>query len=321
MQLQYLPQGTTSISKKTSKISGKTTVIPGKNSVAAVIQLIRVRQWVKNFFLFIPSFFAGSLFNLAEMQSLFIGFVAFSLVASGIYIVNDYQDRHIDKLHPKKKLRPIASGEITGFFAWTLIVIFCSSGLLIAAALNTSFFYLVSIYFAINVAYSYGLKNVAIVDLFIVSSGFLLRVYSGGVIANHEITHWLSLMILLLSLFLIVAKRRDDLLIQSKTGEVVRKSSQSYNLEFINSCLTLVSAVTVVAYIMYTVSPEVTERFSSEYLFITTIFVIAGVMRYLQITFVEKRSGNPTTVLIKDKFILFTIIAWVVSFYIIIYTT
>jgi decaprenyl-phosphate phosphoribosyltransferase len=155
--------------------------------------------------------------------------------------------------------------------------------------------------------------------LFIVASGFLLRVYSGGIVANHEITHWLSLMILLLALFLIVAKRRDDLIISKKTGGVLRKSSQAYNLQFVNSCLTLVSAVTVVAYIMYTVSPEVTERFNSDYLFITTIFVIAGVMRYLQITFVEKRSGNPTTVLLKDKFILFTIVSWIVSFYIIIY--
>jgi decaprenyl-phosphate phosphoribosyltransferase len=286
-----------------------------------VIKLIRVRQWVKNLFIFIPSFFAGALFKLAELQALTVGFIAFSLVASGIYIINDYQDRHVDKLHPKNKLRPIASGEVNGVFAWLLIVLFCGTGLWIAASLNMSFFYLLSTYFGVNIAYSYGLKNVPIVDLFIVSSGFLLRVYSGGVIANHEITHWLSLMILLLSLFLVVAKRRDDLLIQSRTGEIIRKSSQAYNLEFINSCLTLVSAVTVVAYIMYTVSPEVTERFDSNYLFITTIFVIAGVMRYLQITFVEKRSGNPTTVLLKDKFILFTVVSWFISFYIIIYTT
>jgi decaprenyl-phosphate phosphoribosyltransferase len=314
MQIQYSTPGTTSIEKKTSKISGKA-------SVASVIKVIRIRQWVKNFFIFVPSFFAGSLFNIAELQSLLIGFFAFNFVASSIYILNDYQDREIDKVHPTKKMRPIASGEINGATAWSLIVIFAITGLSIAGALDITFFFLISTYFAINIAYCFGLKNVPIIDLFIVASGFLLRVYSGGVIANHEITHWLSLMILLLSLFLVVAKRRDDLLIQSKTGKIIRKSSQSYNLEFINSCLTLVSAVTVVAYIMYTVSPEVTERFDSNYLFITTIFVIAGVMRYLQITFVERRSGNPTTILLKDKFILFTIISWFISFYIIIYTT
>lgn len=314
MHLHYSTPGTTSIEKKTSKISGKAAVI-------SIINLIRVKQWVKNFFLFIPSFFAGTLFRISEIQSLSIGFLAFSLVASGIYILNDYQDRHVDRLHPKNKLRPIASGEVNALSAWILILVLTGAGLFIAGSLNISFLYLLLAYFGINVAYCLGLKNVPIVDLFIVASGFLIRVYSGGVIANHEITHWLSLMILLLSLFLVVAKRRDDLMLHSQTGGVIRKSSQSYNLEFINSSLTLVSAVTVVAYIMYTVSPEVTERFDSDYLFITTIFVIAGVMRYLQITFVEKRSGNPTTVLLKDKFILFTIISWFLSFYIIIYTT
>jgi decaprenyl-phosphate phosphoribosyltransferase len=313
MQLQYSTRATTDIEKKTSKISGKA-------SVASVLNLIRVKQWVKNLFLFIPLFFAGNIFELQQLQVVFVGAFAFCLVASGIYIINDFQDRNIDRLHPKKKFRPIASGEISGVAAWIMAVLLAGSGLFIASQLHMSFFYLISVYFVINLGYCCGLKNIPIVDLFIVSSGFLLRVYAGGILASIEITHWLSLMILLLSLFLVVAKRRDDLVISSATGEIVRKSSQAYNLEFINSCLTLISAVTVVAYIMYTVSPEVTERFNSDYLFITTIFVIAGVMRYLQITFVEKRSGSPTTVLVKDKFILFTMICWVVSFYLIIYT-
>ncbi|MFZ6009926.1 MAG: hypothetical protein ACOYXT_06205, partial [Bacteroidota bacterium] len=120
-------------------------------------------------------------------------------------------------------------------------------------------------------------------------------------------------------LFLIIAKRRDDLLLQSETNEVIRKSSKSYNLEFVNSCLTLISAVVIVAYILYTVSPEVTERFKSKHLFITAIFVMAGIIRYLQIIFVEQNSGSPTSILFKDKFILFTIVGWIISFYIIIY--
>jgi 4-hydroxybenzoate polyprenyltransferase len=314
MQLQYSTPATTDVEKKTSKVTGKTTV-------AAVIKLIRVKQWVKNLFVFIPSFFAGRLFDLVQLQYLALGALAFSFVASSIYIVNDYQDRHLDRLHPKKKFRPIASGEVNGVTAWILVVIFSLSGLLIAGMLNMVFLYILISYFVLNLGYSFGLKNIPILDLFIVATGFLLRVYSGGVIANLEITHWLSLMILLLSLFLIIAKRRDDMVIQKRTGEIVRKSSQAYNLQFINSCLSLISAVTIVAYMMYTVSPEVTKRFESNYLFITTIFVIAGIMRYLQITFVEKKSGSPTTVLLKDKFILFTILSWILSFYVIIYTT
>jgi 4-hydroxybenzoate polyprenyltransferase len=222
-------------------------------------------------------------------------------------------------MHPRKKLRPIASGEIGTTSAWMLMVLLVSAGFIIAASLEMTFFYLLLTYFVLNLGYSFGLKNIAIVDLFIVSLGFLLRIYSGGVIADLPITHWLSIMILLLALFLIIAKRRDDILINAKNGCVIRKSTQTYNLDFINSCITLLSAVVIVAYIMYTVSPEVTERFNSDYLFITTIFVIAGVMRYLQIIFVENRSGSPTRIFVKDKFILVTIAGWILSFYLIIY--
>lgn len=287
----------------------------------AIIRLIRVRHWVKNLFLFIPSFFAGHLFKAEELLTVLTGAFAFSLVASGVYVINDYRDRVVDRLHPTKKLRPLASGEISTITAWILIITLIVSGLLLAAALEIVFFYLLLGYFVMNLGYSFGLKNIPILDLFIVSLGFLLRIYSGGVIADLPITHWLSIMILLLALFLIIAKRRDDILINAQNSCVIRKSTQSYNLDFINSCITLLSAVVIVAYIMYTVSPEVTERFNSDYLFITTIFVIAGIMRYLQIIFVENKSGSPTKIFIKDKFILITIAGWILSFYLIIYAT
>jgi decaprenyl-phosphate phosphoribosyltransferase len=287
----------------------------------AILKLIRVKHWVKNLFLFIPSFFAGHLFETRELFTVLMGVFAFSLVASGVYVINDFRDRHVDRLHPKKKFRPLASGEVKTPMAYLLMVTLIGSGLFLAVSINMVFFYLLSAYLIMNLGYSMGLKNIPILDLFIVALGFLIRVYSGGVIAGLPITHWLSLMVLLLALFLILAKRRDDLLIQSKNGgSVIRKSTQAYNLVYINSCVTLISAVMVVAYIMYTVSPEVTERFDSNYLFVTSIFVIAGIMRYLQIVFVEKNSGSPTNIFIKDKFILFTILGWIISFYIIIYT-
>jgi 4-hydroxybenzoate polyprenyltransferase len=292
-------------------------------SPRAIIKLIRVRQWVKNLFLFIPSFFAGHLFFSQELLMVFIGALAFSFVASGVYVINDYRDRDIDRLHPRKKFRPIASGEVKAPTAFALIILLIGSGLFLASSLNMVFFYLLLAYLALNLGYSFGLKNVPILDLFIVSLGFLIRVYSGGVISGLPITHWLSLMILLLALFLIIAKRRDDILLQakSKNGRTLRKSTKAYNLVYINSCVTLISAVMVVAYIMYSVSPEVTERFHSDYIFVTTIFVIAGIMRYLQIVFVEKNSGSPSSIFVKDRFIMATILGWIASFYIIIYVS
>lgn len=286
-----------------------------------IIRLLRIKQWVKNLFLFVPTFFAGNIFNVSELILLAEGALAFSLVASGIYVINDYKDRNVDKLHPRKKFRPIASGEVSEGTARIMMVLLIAGGLAWSAYINLDFLYLLLIYVGLNIGYSMGLKNIAILDLFIVAFGFLIRIYSGGVIVDVVITNWLAIMILLLALFLVTAKRRDDLIIRSETGELVRKASKSYNLEFINSCLTLLSAVIIVAYIMYTVSPEVEQRFQSTHLFFTTIFVIAGIMRYLQITFVEQDSGSPTSILYKDKFILVTIAGWITSFYIIIYNT
>lgn len=305
-----------------SVLMGSTTTVKSQTtSLSAIIKLIRVKQWVKNLFLFIPSFFAGHIFISRELFMVLLGALAFSFVASGVYVINDYRDREVDKLHPKKRFRPLASGEVKLGTAWALMIGLIAAGLLLAASVNMTFFYMLAGYLVLNLGYSFGLKHVPILDLFIVSVGFLIRVYSGGVIADLEVTHWLSLMILLLALFLILAKRRDDLLIngKNKNGVVIRKSTTKYNLTYINSCITLLSAVMIVAYIMYTVSPEVTERFQSEYLFVTTIFVIAGIMRYLQIVFVEKNSGSPTNIFIRDKFILGTIVCWIISFYIIIY--
>ena len=285
----------------------------------AVIRLMRVSQWVKNLFLFVPTFFAGRIFHVEEMLKLLAGVLAFSFVASGIYVINDYKYRSIDRLHPKKKFRPIASGEVYESLAQILMVVLIGVGLTASFFIEINFFYLVVAYVILNIGYSMGLKNVAILDLFIVAFGFLLRIYSGGAIAGIEITDWLAVMILLLALFLVTAKRRDDLVIHSATGETVRKASSSYNLEFINSIITLLSAVIIVAYIMYTISPTVVKNFGSKHLFMTTVFVIAGIMRYLQITFVEQDSGSPTSILYKDKFILFTILGWIISFYLIIY--
>ncbi|HNR72641.1 MAG TPA: UbiA prenyltransferase family protein [Cyclobacteriaceae bacterium] len=284
-----------------------------------LVELLRIKQWVKNLFLAIPAFFAGTILDYDTIRALVPGILAFSLVASGIYIINDYRDRHTDRLHPLKKNRPLASGVIKNFHALLLAGFLIISGLLIGLFLNQTFFWFILIYLLINIGYSLGLKNVTIVDLLLVSLGFLIRIYAGGVLAEVVISHWLAIMVFLLALFLVVAKRKDDLIIYETTGERVRKVSTSYNSDFINSCITLLSAVILVAYLMYTLSVEVIERLGNEYIFATTFFVIAGLMRYLQIIFVERKSGSPTQIFFTDKFIVLTILGWIISFYFLIY--
>ena len=289
-------------------------------SVPAALRLMRVHQWVKNLFLFIPIFFAGQLFtNASGLLQICLGFISFSFIASAIYIMNDYQDREDDRLHPVKKKRPLASGEISVQQAAIILTVLFISGFTIAWILNGWFILILGLYFVFNVSYSLGLKNIPLLDIFIIAVGFLLRTIAGGVVAEIPISQWLMIMVFLLALFLALAKRRDDIVLSITSGRQMRKSVKNYNLEFLGSCLTMVAGIIIVAYIMYTISEEVTMRLGSPYIYLTSIFVIAGLMRYLQISMVENNSGSPTKILYKDPFVRATVVSWIICFYIIIY--
>lgn len=290
------------------------------STIRNILKLLRVDHWVKNFFLFIPIFFAGELTDGRKFLPVLAGFFCFGLVASTIYIFNDIMDRKSDQAHPEKSKRPLASGEMPVSVAWIIVAVSMVAGLGITHLLgNQGFFFLLVSYLIINVLYSLGLKRLSIVEMIIVSSGFVLRAVAGGVLAGVEVSQWMLMMIFLLALFLALAKRRDDMLLVIKSGASVRKVIQSYSLEYLNSLLIMVSGVIIVAYLMYVISPEVVSRFHSKYLYITSIFVIAGVMRYLQITLVENKAASPTKILYRDNFIRSAVILWIITFYLIIY--
>lgn len=281
--------------------------------------MVRAQQWVKNLFLLIPPFFAGVLFDLNLLPKLFLGIISFSLVASSIYMINDIRDIEEDRLHPKKRTRPLAAGKVKIPVAIVFLIIFIIVGFTIGFLLSKGFFIIILTYFSLNLGYSLGLKKIPILDIFIVASGFLFRTISGGFIAEVIISQWLVIMVFLLALFLALAKRRDDLLVKQASGNVTRKSVKGYNMDFVNFSLAMLSAIIVVSYLMYTIEEEVTQQFHSEHLYFTAIFVIAGIMRYLQITLVEEDSSSPTKVLYTDKFIIFTLLGWLLSFFMIIY--
>lgn len=285
----------------------------------ALIKLLRLKDWAKNTFLFIPVFFAGELFKFSHLEDLIIGFFSFSFVASAIYILNDYRDIEADKKHPTKNKRPLASGEVSTKTAGVTFCFLLLAGLAFAFILDRIFFGILLTYFIVNIFYSLGLKKISILDIFIVASGFLFRVIGGGVLADVHISQWLIIMVFLLAVFLGLAKRRDDILMFVNSGRLMRESTKNYNLEFANASLTMLSAVIIVSYLMYTISEEVIERFHNDYIYGTSIFVIAGIMRYLQITLVENNSGSPTKLLYSDLFLKITLLGWIVSFYIIIY--
>lgn len=283
------------------------------------IMLMRPHHWIKNLFLFLPLFFAREIFNLPALLNTAIGFMAFSFIASSIYIINDYKDIEGDKKHPDKCNRPLASGAVSKSAAIVLFIACLIAGALLSLLLTPKFIFVLALYFVLNLGYSFGLKNISILDILILSAGFVLRVKAGGVIASVAITQWLNIMFFLLALFMATAKRRDDILLKLESGHDMRKSIKGYNLEFMNVVLSLLTAIIIVSYLIYTISPEVMQRWKTYRLYYTSVFVIAGLLRYLQITFVENNTGSPTKLLYKDRFLQITLILWVLSFYVIIY--
>jgi 4-hydroxybenzoate polyprenyltransferase len=193
------------------------------------------------------------------------------------------------------------------------------AGFAIAWFIREKFLFVLAIYFLLNLGYSFGLKNIPILDIIIVAIGFVLRVKGGAVIAKIGVSEWLNIMVFLLALFMAIGKRRDDVLLRLSSGIDMRKVIKGYNLDYLNVVLALVCAVIIVAYFLYTTSPEVIHRMGTYRLYYTCLFVLAGILRYLQIIFVNANSGSPTRILYKDLFIQITILLWIASFYLIIY--
>jgi decaprenyl-phosphate phosphoribosyltransferase len=284
-----------------------------------IIRLLRLHHWIKNFFLFIPIFFAGEIFDQEKVIYTIIAFFAFGFGASSIYILNDIRDIDVDRAHPRKATRPLAAGEVSLKSGYLIMGILAIVAIIIGYFISTQFIMVLSIYLILNVVYSLGLKNRSIIDILILAAGFELRVIAGGVAASVPITQWLLVMFFLLALFLAIAKRREDVMLSEAKGSVTRKSTSGYNLEFLNGSLIFSSSVIVVAYIMYCLTSQVALELNSQYLVGTTIFVVAGIMRYMQIALVENDAGSPTKVIYTDKFMILTIFAWMISFFIILY--
>jgi 4-hydroxybenzoate polyprenyltransferase len=296
------------------------SLIPAKPfSLKELLALLRVRQYTKNFFIFLPLFFAQKITEIPLLKKTFFGFVGFSLIASAVYIMNDYFDMAEDRIHEKKKTRPLASSAVPVYLALFIQVLILSCGLSIIAFQKMEALYLVLVYLAMNILYSLKLKHIALIDVIIIALGFIIRIFLGGIIGDIRLSMWIVVITFLLALFLAFSKRRDDILIFLKSGEKVRKVIDGYNLDFINISMTIMATVTLVSYIMYTVSQEVVEKVHSTNLYITSFFVLLGILRYLQIALVKNQSGSPTEILLNDKFLQLSILGWIFSFVIILY--
>lgn len=288
------------------------------------LKLIRVEQWVKNLFVFAPLFFSGNIANSLLFFKSFFAFIIFSITASSIYIINDYFDIESDRKHPEKKNRPLASGAISKNTAKILfgLLVVLSVSLIFAGGYLFETNYLkfgliIASYFVLNIFYTFKLKHVAIVDICIIASGFVLRILAGGYAADIPTTQWAILLTFVLALVLAIGKRRGELINAQISGKT-RKALDGYNVQFADIALSISCTLAIICYLMFTLSPEVQARFHPR-VFYTVIFVVFAFLRYLQQTLVYNKTESPTKIVYKDRYIQITILLWVIVFLLQIY--
>lgn len=288
------------------------------------LKLLRVEQWVKNLFVFVPLFFSGYMTNVDLLWKSGLAFIVFSLTASSIYIINDYSDIESDRKHPEKRNRPLASGEISKSTAQIIFAICISAVLLIIFSTKEyfennlpQFLTIITFYFVMNLAYTFKLKHVAIIDVCIIATGFVLRVLAGGYATGILISQWAILLTFVLALVLALGKRRGELINAQISGKT-RKSLDGYNVQFADIALSISCALAIVCYLMFTLSPEVQKRFHPR-VFYTVIFVVFAFLRYLQQTLVYNKTESPTKIIYKDRYIQVTMVLWLATFLLQIY--
>jgi 4-hydroxybenzoate polyprenyltransferase len=299
--------------------SGNPEVKNSASKVLLYLTLLRPYQWVKNLLLFSGLFFSTSLFNDGIIWISVAAFGIFCLASSGIYILNDLFDIKADMLHPVKKYRPIASGDVPVKSAVLLMLTFLSAALISSYLLEKKFYLIVLIYIILNIGYSMGLKKVVILDVFIVATGFLLRAFAGCVVIHVDVTPWLFICTLSLALLLSFAKRRNELNLLKDSAKDHRETLQYYNAQILDIILTICSATAIGAYSLYTMADETILRFGSQRLIITTPFVMYGVFRCLYLIYTQNKGGDPTKLLVGDFPTIVNGILWVFTVGFVIY--
>jgi 4-hydroxybenzoate polyprenyltransferase len=286
-------------------------------------ELLRIKSWVKNGFLFLPLVFALKLLDPYLFLSVFIAFFSFSFCSSFIYIINDVLDAQADALHPRKKNRPIPSGKISSQLA-LMIGVGClavSFGLVFCFAISVFFSYVLLCYLFLNIAYVLVLKNIHLIELFVVAINFVLRVLAGCFVINVAPSNWILVVTFFLSLLLVLVKRRAELVVLGTNAAAHRKVLKYYSEGFLDKLILIAATITITAYILYSIDPKVTFLLKTNSLIYTSVFVVIGVFRFVQLSEGKEfeGEGDPTTLLFKDRFTQLVLLAWLISLFLLLY--
>ena len=289
------------------------------DAVGALLECMRPAQWIKNGFVCAPLLFSGNLHSIHLALQACSAAVIFCLCASGTYLWNDSLDWKSDLVHPEKRHRPIPSGRLNPLVAAIFGSILLLSSVLWSLALGSQNAALLGGYVVLNILYTTRLKHVAILDLMCIAAGFVIRVLAGSYAIHVQASHWLLMCTFLLALFLGITKRRQEIVSLGDQATSHRRVLLQYNLPWLEQAATISSGTAIVAYALYTVSPETQARFGTDRLIYTLPFVIYGILRYLQLVHASTRTGNPTTALLTDKHLLGCVAGWVLTCIAVIY--
>ncbi len=294
-------------------MSGNTEATRAGAPLTDIVRLMRPSQWTKNAVVFAALIFSKHLFILEDALAVLAAFTAFCFVASGAYVMNDLRDCERDREHPSKRLRPLPAGRVAKGTAVVLSAGLMVAGLAVAAMLGTAFGVMLAGYLLLQFAYTYWLKEIVILDVMAIAAGFVIRAGAGGVVIDVPVSPWLIICTFLLMLFLGFSKRRHELTLLDDRATDHRASLREYSPYFLDQMISVVTASTVVAYAIYTVSPEVQEKLGTDLLYLTIPFVLFGIFRYLYLVHRREEGGNPTQILLSDKPLLADVLIWVAT--------
>ena len=289
------------------------------SKIRSIWTTLRPRQWFKNIFLFVGLVFSQNLFQIDLFIKVCEGFLVFCLAASSIYVFNDIHDRESDRRHPEKYRRPLAQGSLLVSEAYMVSMVLAAVALMLAFMMDRTFLLILLAYFVLNLAYSLKIKQVVILDIMFIASGFVLRILAGTTLAEVNPSDWLVICTITLSLFLGFSKRRNELVLMGENAGTQRKVLKEYSIHFLDQMISMVTACTVMSYILYTVSPETVGRFGTKNLMFSIPFALFGVFRYLYLIYLKKKMGDPIDLILKDFPFLLNILLWISAIMIIIY--
>ena len=282
-------------------------------NIGHVFRSLRPSQWTKNLFVFAALVFARKILDGPLVLRTLAAFGIFCLLSGSIYLVNDVLDYEEDRIHPKKSRRPIAAGLIRRGPAAGMAVVLAAVSLACAFILSPGFFIAGAVYFVLQIAYSIKLKHVVILDVFIVASGFVIRVVAGGLVIRVPLSSWILICMTLLALFIALSKRRHEIVLLEENASAHRPILKEYSAYLLDQMISVVTASTVIAYCLYTVSEDTVKKLGTSDLIYTMPFVLYGIFRYLYLVHKKGEGGSPEELILKDKPLALSVLLWIAT--------